>query len=300
MAEELRRNPGLLSERDSHWMNVIGRLKPGVSVEQASAEFDTVAARLNQAYPDMRAATTKGQVLIETDGRWEDMGTVFKSASAIAMAIVGLILLIACANVANLMLARAAGRRKEIGIRLALGANRARLVRQLLTESMLLSIAGGGLGLLLAFWVTDLMEGFIPVLEYNVISNFFALDTRALLFTLIISLGTGLVFGLAPAWQASNPDVVPVLKGDPEAARRGKRKAFGLRNVLVVAQVALSLVVLVCGGLFIKSFRKAQTMDPGFNNSNGLVLSLSPTLVGYENEKAREFYKQVLERVAHI
>jgi macrolide transport system ATP-binding/permease protein len=300
MAEELRRSPGLLAERDSHWMNVIGRLRPGVSTEQASAEFDTIAARLNQAYPDMRAATTKGQVLTETDGRWEDLGTVFKSASAIAMAIVGLILLIACANVANLMLARAAGRRKEIGIRLALGANRARLVRQLLTESMLLSILGGGLGLLLALWVTKLMEGFIPVLEYNIVSNFFALDSRALVFTLIVSLGTGLIFGLAPAWHSSNPELVPVLKGEAEGARRRKKRGLGLRNVLVVAQVALSLVVLVCGGLFIKSFRKAQTMDPGFDNANGLIVSLSPTLIGYEDEQSRQFYKQVLERVSHV
>jgi putative ABC transport system permease protein len=300
MAEELRGNPGLLADRGSHWMNVIGRLKPGVSLAQASADVKAIAARLNQAYPDTRASNTSATVLSELDGRWEDLAGVFKSASAIAMAIVGLILLIACANVANLMLARAASRRKEIGIRLALGANRARLIRQLLTESMLLSIAGGALGLLLALWVTRLMEGFIPVLEYNVINNFFAIDSRALVFTLVISLATGIVFGLAPAWQSSNPDVVPVLKGDPEAARRGKRRAFGLRNVLVVAQVALSLVVLVCGGLFIKSFRKAQTMDPGFNNANGLILSLSPTLVGYEDEKARQFYKQVLERVSHV
>jgi predicted permease len=300
MAEDLRGNPGILADRGSHWMNVIGRLKPGVSIAQASAEVKAIAARLNQAYPDTRASNTSAMVLSELDGRWEDLAGVFKSASAIAMAIVGLILLIACANVANLMLARAASRRKEIGIRLALGASRLRLIRQLLTESMLLAIVGGALGLLLALWVTRLMEGFIPVLEYNVIGNFFALDTRALVFTLVISLGTGLVFGLAPAWQSSNPDVVPVLKGDPEAARRGKRKAFGLRNVLVVAQVALSLVVLVCGGLFIKSFRKAQTMDPGFNNANGLVLSLSPTLVGYEKEPARQFYKQVIERVSHV
>ncbi|HEY0365259.1 MAG TPA: ABC transporter permease [Pyrinomonadaceae bacterium] len=300
MAEDLRRNPGILAERGSHWMNVIGRLKPGVSVAQASAEMNAISARLNQAYPDTRATNTQAQVLKEVDGRWDDLGGVFKSAGAIAMAIVGLILLIACANVANLMLARAAGRRKEIGIRLALGANRARLIRQLLTESMLLSIAGGAIGLLLAFWVTDLMEGFIPVLEYNIVSNFFALDSRALLFTLIVSLGTGLVFGLAPAWHSSNPDVVPVLKGDPEAARRGKRRAFGLRNVLVVAQVALSLVVLVCGGLFIKSFRKAQMMDPGFDNANGLIVSLSPNLIGYEDEQSRQFYRQVLERVSHV
>ncbi|HKG60276.1 MAG TPA: ABC transporter permease [Pyrinomonadaceae bacterium] len=300
MAEELRRDPGILAERDSHWMNAIGRLKPGVSLAQASAEFATIAGRLNQAYPDTRATTTKGQVNFEIDGRWEELGPVFKSAGAIAMAIVGLILLIACANVANLMLARAASRRKEIGIRLALGANRARLVRQLLTESMLLSIAGGGLGLLLAFWVTDLMEGFIPVIEYNVVSNFFALDSRALVFTLIVSLATGLVFGLAPAWQSSNPELVPVLKGEAEGTRRRKKRGLGLRNVLVVAQVALSLVVLVCGGLFIKSFRKAQTMDPGFDNANGLIVSLSPTLIGYEDEQSRQFYKQVLERVSHV
>jgi putative ABC transport system permease protein len=300
MAEELRRNPGILAERGSHWMNVIGRLKPGVSVAQAAAEASTIATRLNQAFPDNRAKTTNATVMNEIDGRWAELGTVFKSGGAIAMAIVGLILLIACANVANLMLARAAARRKEIGIRLALGANRARLVRQLLTESLLLSIAGGGLGLLLAVWVTALMEGYIPVLEYNIVKDFFALDSRALVFTLIVSLATGLVFGLAPAWHSSNPDVVPVLKGDPEDARRGKRRAFGLRNVLVVAQVALSLVVLVCGGLFIKSFRKAQTMDPGFGNANGLIVSLSPTLVGYEDEQARNFYRQVVERVSHV
>jgi len=300
MSEELRPNPGILNERGAHWMNVIGRLKPGVSIAQASAEMSAIAARLNQAYPDNRASTTQAKVMTEVDGRFEDMGGVFKSAGAIAMAIVGLILLIACANVANLMLARAAARRKEIGIRLALGANRARLIRQLLTESMLLSVLGGGLGLLLAFWVTDLMQGFVPVLEYNIVNNFFAIDSRALIFTLVISLGTGLIFGLAPAWHSSNPDVVPVLKGDPEAASRGKRRAFTLRNVLVVAQVSLSLVVLVCGGLFIKSFRKAQTMDPGFDNRNGLLLSLSPTLIGYEEEQARGFYRQVIERVSHV
>src|SRR5687767_13408608 len=180
----------------------------------------------------------------EVDGRFEDMGGVFRSGGAIAMAIVGLILLIACANVANLMLARAAARRKEIGIRLALGANRARLIRQLLTESLLLAVMGGGLGLLLAVWITDLMQGFVPVLEYTIVKDFFALDASALVsgglglllavwitdlmqgfvpvleytivkdffaldasalvFTLVVALATGLVFGLAPAWQSSN------------------------------------------------------------------------------------------------
>ncbi|HKV35461.1 MAG TPA: ABC transporter permease [Pyrinomonadaceae bacterium] len=302
MAEELRRSPKLLEDRGSHWMNVIGRIKPGVTLDQASAELSGIATRLNEAYPNNRASGTQALVMTETDGRFEDLGSTFKSGGAIAMAIVGLILLIACANVANLMLARAAARRKEIGIRLALGASRTRLIRQLLTESMLLSILGGGLGLLFAVWVTKLMDGFVPVLEYTIIKDFFALDSRALMFTLVVSLATGLIFGLAPALQASNPAVVPVLKGLPEVqrGRRGLFARFTLRNVLVVSQVALSLMVLVCGGLFIKSFRKAQTMDPGFNNPNGLIVTLSPQLVGYDNEQTRNFYKQLVERTRNL
>lgn len=300
MAEDLRRSPKLLEERGSHWLNVIGRIKPGVSLDQASAELSAIAARINQTYPNNRSSDTKARVMTELDGRFEDMGSVFRSGGAIAMAIVGLILLIACANVANLMLARAAARRKEIGIRLALGANRARLIRQLLTESLLLSVLGGGLGLLLALWVTDLMDGFVPVLEYTILKDFFALDSRALVFTAVVSLATGLIFGLAPALQSSNPQVVPVLKGVPESQRRGRFSRFNLRNSLVVAQVALSLVVLVCGGLFIKSFRQAQTMDPGFHNPNGLIVTLSPQLVGYDNERARNFYRQLVERTTSL
>jgi predicted permease len=281
-------------------MNVLGRIKPGVTLDQASAELSGIAERINQTYPNNRSSGTKALVMIETDGRFEDMGTMFKSAGAIAMAIVGLVLLIACANVANLMLARAAARRKEIGIRLALGASRTRLIRQLLTESLLLAVLGGGLGLLLAVWVTKLMEGFIPVLEYTIIKDFFALDSRALIFTAVVSLATGLIFGLAPAWHSSNPDVVPVLKGLPEMAHKRRLRRFTLRNSLVVAQVALSFTVLVCGGLFIKSFRKAQTMDPGFNNPNGLILSLSPQLVGYDNDQSRNFYRQLVERTRNL
>jgi putative ABC transport system permease protein len=300
MTEELRRSPGLLSDRGSHWMNVLARLKPGVTLEQASKEMASIAARLNQAYPNERASTTSARVETEIDARFEEATPVLKSGSAIAMAIVGLVLLIACANVANLMLARAAARRKEIGIRLALGASRVRLVRQLLTESMLLSLLGGAFGLLLAFWVTDLMQGFVPVLEYNIVENFFALDRSALLFTLVISLATGLIFGLAPAWHSSNPDVVPILKGDLAAAQRKRRRRFSLRPALVVVQVALSLAVLVCGGLFIKSFRKAQTMDPGFGTKDALIVSLDPELVGYDSERSRNFFRQVIERAQSL
>src|SRR5688572_19902254 len=300
MAEELRRSQGLLSDRDSHWMNVLARLKPGVTIEQATAEMKAIAARLNQAYPNDRASNTSAKVSTEVDGRWEEAATVMKSAGAIAMAIVGLVLLIACANVANLMLARAAARRKEIGIRLALGAKRVRLVRQLLTESLLLSVLGGGFGLLLAYWVTDLMEGFVPVLQYNIVDNFFTLDSRALVFTAVISLATGLIFGLAPAWHSSNPDVVPILKGDLAAGERTKGRRFSLRPTLVVVQVALSLAVLVCGGLFIKSFRKAQTMDPGFATKNALIATLDPELVGYDTERSRNFFRQAIERASSL
>ncbi len=300
MAEEFWRSPGMLSERDSHWMNVLARLKPGVTRAQASAEMSAIARRLNQAYPTERADTTGVVVETEIDGRWDEAAPIMKSAAAIAMAIVGLILLIACANVANLLLARAASRRKEIGVRLALGASRARLIRQLLTESLLLSVLGGGFGLLLAYWVTGLMQGFVPVLPYNIVSDFFALDGRALIFTLIVSLATGLIFGLAPAWHASNPEIVPVLKGDANAAQTGKRRRLTLRNSLVVAQVALSLVVLVCGGLFIKSFRNAQKMDPGFAARGVLLVSLNPELVGYNEEQTKNFFNRIVERAGSL
>lgn len=300
MSEELRGSAGLLAERDSHWMNVIGRLKPGVSLSQASAEVGAIATRLNQTYPDSRATSTQAKVLTELDGRWDEAAVVIKSAGFVAMAIVGLVLLIACANVANLLLARAAVRRKEIGIRLALGASRGRLVRQLLTESLLLSLVGGALGLLVAHWMTNLMQGFIPVLQYNIVNDFFALDSRALVFTAVVSIVTGIIFGLAPAWNSSNPALVPVLKGETEIVQKGKTRRVTLRSSLVVAQVALSLVVLVCAGLFIKSFRKAQQMDPGFDSRNALLVTLNPQLVGYDDDRSRTFYQQAIERVSGI
>ena len=300
MAEDLQRLTNLLNSRDSHWVNVVARLKPGVSLDQASANLSMIAGRLNQTYPDERASSTDAFVMTEIEGRFEDVAALMKSGAAIAMAIVGLVLLIACANVANLLLARAAARRKEIGIRLALGASRARLIRQLLTENVLLSVMGGGLGLLLAYWLTYLMQGFIPVLQYNVVSDFFGIDSRALIFTLVVSLLTGVVFGLAPAWHASKPDLVPVLKGDVTTSESGKRRRFTLRNTLVVAQVALSLVVLVCGGLFVRSFRNAQRMDPGFGAQNVLLMSFNPQLIGYDEPQNKEFFRKVVEGVKSL
>ena len=300
MAEELERSPGLLASRDSHWANVVARLKPGVSFAQATQEMTAIAKRLNQAYPNERALSTTAQVVNEIDGRWEEAATIMKSGAAIAMAIVGLVLLIACANVANLLLARAAARRKEIGIRLALGASRLRLLRQLLTESMLLSAMGGILGLLLAYWVVHLLQSFIPVMPYNIVEDFFAIDNRALVFTFVVSVVTGVLFGLAPAWHASSPDVVPALKGGIEMSTGGKRRRLTLRNSLVVTQVALSLVVLVCGALFVKSFRNAQRVDPGFSAENILLVTVNPALIGYDETRSAEVFKRILNDAATL
>jgi len=296
MVEELQRNPGLLKDRGSNWMNIVARLKPGVSLDQASANMSMIAKRLNQTYPDDRASSTDGLVKTELEGRFEEAAAMMKTGAAIAMSIVGLVLLIACANVANLLLARAAARRKEIGIRLALGASRARLIRQLLTENILLSLLGGGLGLLLAYWLTYLMQGFIPIIEYNVLNDFFGIDSRVLIFTLVISLLTGVLFGLAPAWHASKPELVPVLKGEI-TTQSGKRRRLTLRNTLVVAQVALSLVVLVCAGLFVQSFRYAQRMDPGFGAQNVLLMSVNPQLIGYDETQNKDFFVRTVEGV---
>ncbi len=300
MMEDLGRSPQLLTSRDSHSLNVLGRLKPDVSQAQASSELAAIAQRLNQSYPNERAANTSARVLNEIEGRFDDAAPVIRSGAAIAMAIVGLVLLIACANVANLMLARASARRKEIGVRLALGASRARLIRQLLTESLMLSILGGVLGLLLAFWVTHLMQAFAPSLPYNFVDDIFAVDYRTLIFTMVISLMTGLIFGLAPAWQSSNTSVFPVLKEDSAPALRGIGRRITLRNSLVVAQMALSLLVLICGGLFIKSFRNAQSMDPGFVTSGVMLASINPQFVGYTDEQTKNFFKQIVERAATL
>lgn len=300
MFEELDRAPKLLTDRDSHWMEIIGRIKPGVSLDQASSELSAIAGRLNQAYPNERSSSTRAVVRMEVDGRFGDATPVIKGASAIAMAIVGLVLLIACANVANLLLARATARRKEIGIRLALGASRWRLIRQLLTESLLLSLMGGVAGLLLAYWVTGLMQASVPILPYNLAEDFFVIDSRVLIFTLIVSLGTGIIFGLTPALHASNPDVVPVLKSDSQSTHSGKTRKLTLRNSLVVIQVALSLVVLVCGGLLIKSFQNAQSMDPGFGSRDVLLVSLNPQLIGYDDKQTKNFFRQIVERAANL
>ena len=296
--EQVKGWRGWHERRDSHWLSVVGRLKGGVTLDEAAAEMSTIARRLEQDHPAERPKGARVNVVTEQESRFQDMAGVARLGSGMALAVVALVLLIACANVANLQLARGVARRREIGIRLALGARRGRVVRQLLTESLLLAAAGGAFGLLLSYWLTDLMTAFFPALPYSVAFSV-APDRRALLFTLAVTALTGLAFGLAPALHSSKPDIVPVLKGE---GARGPARARRLttRNALVVSQVALSLVVLVCAGLFVKSFRNARHIDLGFAPDGVVTAAVDPGLFGYTKEQGREFYRRLVERVGAV
>jgi len=283
-----------MTQRGNHWLELMGRLKPGVTREQAASAWTAVATQLEKEYPEARNKNVKAVVVEEREGRWNDLAGVVRLSSGLAMAVVALVLLVACANVANMMLARSVARRREIGIRLALGAGRWRVIRQLLTESVMLALMGGALGLLLSYWMTDAMTSFFPVIAYQIVLDV-APDARALVFTLAVAILTGVVFGLAPAFEATKTDLVPVLKG--EAGPGGRARRLSLRNALVVAQVALSLVVLVCAALFVQSFRNAKSIDPGFATRDTILVSVNPGLFGYEKEQGRDFYRRLAERV---
>jgi putative ABC transport system permease protein len=219
------------------------------------------------------------------------------AVSGLLMAVVGLVLLIACANVANLQLARASVRSRKIAIRLALGASRGRLIQQMLTESVLLSLLGAAVGVLFASWTAKLVLAFKPPIPNPwTLTPDLSLDMRVLGFTLLMSLLTGVVFGLAPALQASKPELAPALKAEATTSGRPSRR-LGVRNLLVIAQVALSLVVLITAGLFVRSLQNAQAIDPGFKTENGLVMSLDLSLQGYSEAQGKQFYRQLGERV---
>lgn len=287
-------NPDLLGRRGSRWLRIIGRLKPGVTSEQAQAGMTQLAAGLEQAYPEQNRNTIA--TLFPVSKVDPQAYTQLISVAGLLLAVVAIVLLIACANVANLLLARASARRKEIAVRLAMGASRSRLVRQLLTESVLLSLAGGVFGLLLALWTIDLLKTATPPSGIFSFTLDYRLDGRVLAFTFALSLATGVIFGLLPALQASKPDLVPALKDEAFAAAQGRRP-FNLRNLLVVAQVALSLTLLIGAGLFLRSLKNAQDIDPGFDAEKILNAQLNINLLRYTKAQGQEFYRQVVERV---
>ncbi len=290
-------NPDLLKVRGNSWLSTIGRLKPGTTIEQAQAALTSIVEQQEQTAPD---PNRRRSILLSpaSEGDPTQRGQMV-SVATLLMSVVGAVLLIACANVANLLLARASARRKEIAVRLALGASRGRLIRQLLTESIILSLLGGAAGLLIAWWAVDGLKATPPPPGALPITPDFAMDMRVLLFSLALSLLTGIIFGLAPAWRASRPDLVPALK-DELLALDERTRRFSLRNLLVVGQVALSLVLLIAAGLFLRSFQQAQAISPGFEAEKLLIAPLNINLLRYTRAQGREFYRQVIERVEAI
>ncbi|MDT7603415.1 MAG: hypothetical protein QOF61_1412 [Acidobacteriota bacterium] len=276
--------------RGSHFLEVVARLKDGVTLEQARAEMNTIAGRLEQQYPAEN--TGVGAVVVPLH---EQVVGNIKPALLVLLGAVGFVLLVACANVANLLLARASGRQKEIATRVALGASRLRLVRQFLTESVLLAALGGGTGLLLSVWGVRLLKAFIPpnISQAREIT----VDVKVLVFTLLVSLLTGLIFGLAPAMQATKFNLNETLKEggrDSAAGSRGNR----IRSVLVVSEVALSLILLIGAGLLINSFLHLRHVDPGFRTGNLLTMSVALPLQKYPDAARQSaFYTEMIRRV---
>lgn len=292
----LRNAPNPLANRNVRTLNVLARLKSGVTIRQAQAGMNVVASRLSQSYPD---SNNNFQISLYSAGNGRPFfRTVLKPVTGILLAVVGLVLLIACANVANLLLARAVRRRKEVAIRLTLGATRIRLIRQLLTESILLACLGGLTGLLLNLWLIDLLTALKPTVPLPVNVEFHT-DWRVLSFAFLLSIVAGIVFGLVPALQSSKHELVPALKDQSGQVGDGRR-LFNLRNGLVVGQVALSILVLIGAGLFLRSLNHARSINPGFDADHVLTLSFNTGAQGYDATKAAQFYQQLGERLRAV
>ena len=294
MAKQIEPGSTWLDQRDSDNLFVVGRLKNGVTVPQAKAELEAITAQMAKEHPTENAG--RG-VRLMTPGLFiPDIRNSIFALSGVLAVVGALVLLLACVNLANLLLARATERRKEIGIRLAVGASRARLVRQLLTESVLLSLTGGAVGVLLAAWINHFVAAIKLPMDIAIIFDL-RLDWRVLIFALVVSIVTGVLFSLLPALQSSKPELVPALKD--ESSMAGFRRSR-LRNFLVVAQIALSLVLLVSAGLIVRSLQAAQRMRPGFDPHNAVSISFDLGMQGYDDAKGRTFYERALERVRAI
>ena len=296
MCDRLSAGPPRLHLPNSFWLQTMARLGPNSTPAQAKAEMDVAFYQsLTDQAQILRPGTLKflqkRQIDVADGAKGESrLRHAFGTPLIVLMTVVGLVLLIACANVANLLLVRAAARRREIAVRLALGAGRTRLLRQFLAESMTLSIAGGLLGLLFANWSAGAIAGFLTKSVLDV-----APDARVFAFTLSVSIATGLFFGCAPALQATRPDLIPALKDETAMAPSGTRLTLG--RLLVVAQVAISLVLLIGAGLFLRTLGNLRNLDMGFRTSRILLVSLNPGLSRYTPERTRAFYDELLERV---
>ncbi|HTV53964.1 MAG TPA: ABC transporter permease, partial [Terriglobia bacterium] len=294
-----------LTQNDTNWLSLIARLKPGVSLKQARASLDVVYQDIQHQHDlsgwseqDRRDFFTHRIVLLPAASGTDYLRQEFSRPLFLLMAMVGLVLLIACANVANLLLARASVRQREIAIRLAFGARRARLIRQLLTESILLALVGGALGVLFAYWASPVLVTLMGRGQNGLTLNVHP-DLVVLVFTLLAALATGIAFGLAPALRATRMTGSESVQTSSRNVT-ASRSARSLGRVLVVGQVALSLVLIVGAGLLVRTLQNLETLNPGFNRKDVLLFGLNPTKAGYKGERASQLRQELLERIQHM
>ena len=287
-------------KRRALFLNVIARLKPGVTISAAEAQMKTIARQLEQAYPDVNRERSIKLLSVEA-AKTQGLGgpgneSAAQNVSLLLLIAAGSILLIACANVANLLLARATTRQRELAVRLALGAGRGRIIRQLLTESILLALLGGLGGIVLAYWLGDVLLSLLPPTPVPLALNPQP-DLRVLLFALALAIISGMIFGLAPALQTARWELTQGLRERASAAGGGAASRWSLRNLLVIAQVAVSLLLLIGSALFLKAFHSAQAIDPGFRTENVALITIDPSLAGYDRTRAAQLARTVLDQV---
>lgn len=293
-ADHLEPDAHRWENRGNNAFQVVGRLKPGVTPARVKARLETVQAELRQIYPDDYRDSGINLVPQKDAGIHPQFRSAQLGLSTVIMSVVLMLLLIACVNVANLMLARARDRAREMAVRLSLGAARSVLVRQLLTESLVLAVVAGAAGLLVAYWAIGIANRAVTGMTSFVdLTTDLSISPSVLGFALLVSLGTGVLFGLAPALQATRPDLIPALKGEAPAGNRRSRMSRGL----VIAQMALSIVLLVSAGLFLRNLKAATELDKGFDSDNVLVADVDPGLQGYPRGRTEEFYRTIAQRM---
>ncbi|MDD5542181.1 MAG: ABC transporter permease [Acidobacteriia bacterium] len=298
MEEQVTPQGNLLQDHHYFWLIAFGRLKPGVTLAQAQAEMTLRLKPEAKNYPEEH----RGKDTVTVYPLWRNpfgLNLFLSFLLPALMSIAGLVLLLACTNVANLMLVRSVGRRREIAIRMSLGASRWRLVRQLLVESLMLALAGGVVALLITVWTAGTLMDFLPMSSDIPLSLSLRTDRAVLLATMVISIITGVIFGILPALRTSREAPIGVLKEETGSTSVGLRKAR-LANGLVVAQISLSLLLLICAGLFIRSVRNAQQIYPGFNSHNVLIASYDLFPAGYSEEKGAEFDRQLVAKIGAL
>jgi predicted permease len=299
MQQALEPGRDIFGDANMSWLVLLGRVKEGVSLEEVRADLGTIAGRIDQLHPGRQTTLAIHTASLTS---LPEVRSAVTGIGVVVLAAVGMVLLIACANVANLLLARAAGRRKEIAVRLSLGASRGRLVRQLLTESLLIALAGGALGSLVAFWslgaIMPVLMGQLPR-DAPPLALTVGPDLRVLGYSIVLTLLTGIAFGLAPALQASRPDLNAALKDDGGPITRSGSRGF-LRQALVGGQVGACMVLLIGAGLLLRGLYLAHTLDPGFETRNTTVVSLDLGRQGYDDLRATAFMQRLMARLSAL